>query len=81
VQTGAGVQKGIKTVLIERGLWPTDQQLKLKCSQCKTVNNSNVMNNNVVNCCASRLLNIQPDFSATKEWLQETVVDQNHQSS
>jgi hypothetical protein len=43
--------KGMKQVLIERGLW-TDK-LRMECKQC---------NPKATGCCATRILNLQPDF-------------------
>lgn len=65
MQTGDGVQKGIKTILSERGLWRDG--LKLTCrEQCSS------------NCCARTILKSQEDFQNQRSWLREVVEDAGH---
>jgi hypothetical protein len=71
MQTPDGKQKGIKTILVERGAWidgllleckngcPSDGQLKDKC-------------------CARKLLSLQPDFKNQRPWLVEVVENRGH---
>jgi len=60
-----GAAKGIEAVLEERGLWPNSRLLrKCKGTGCPA---------DGTNCCASRLLSIQPDFMEQKSLVQETI--------
>lgn len=55
--------KGIKAVLMERGLWRT--KLLLKCKGgCRE---------DAVDCCAQHTLECQPDFQAQKSRVQEII--------
>jgi hypothetical protein len=60
--------KGIKQVLVERGLWNNKllMQCKDKCQQGKTT------------CCAKRILELQPDFHAQKSLVQEVIEAAGH---
>jgi hypothetical protein len=66
MQHDNGIQKGIKTILTERGLWR--EGLKLVCKH----------NCPKVNCCASIILSAQPDFANERNWLQTVVEDRGH---
>jgi hypothetical protein len=61
--------KGMRAVLEERGLW--NNKLKMKCkgpaSSCMAPD-----------CCATRILSLQPDFKAQKSLVQETITNAGH---
>ncbi len=63
MQTASGVQKGVKTILTERGKW--DQRLNLKCKECNP--------DAKFACCARRLLSLEDDFQKQLGWLEETA--------
>ncbi|RPA97965.1 hypothetical protein L873DRAFT_1836176 [Choiromyces venosus 120613-1] len=78
-----GRVKGLKIVLEERGLWPTNRKLLTQCTipgdtpgqrkpnpACKYGSNTD--------CCARALLSSQPDFQAQKGELQETLEAAGH---
>lgn len=60
--------KGIKQVLLERGLWL--EGLKLKCKNKCPVGSEN--------CCAKRLLEVQPDFQEQHSLVQEVIEAAGH---
>lgn len=62
-------QKGMKQVLLERGLWV--DKLRMKCRQEKCTVGS-------VNCCATRLLELQPDFKEQCSLVQEVIEEAGH---
>ena len=66
MQRQDGVQKGIKTILMERGLWKAGMLLDCK-GEC--------LGND---CCARKLLAAQPDFAGEKNWLQTVVEARGH---
>lgn len=61
-----GLQKGIRQVLLERGLWSNN--LKLDCSK-DTITDR---------CCAWHLLGSQPDFRQQQSLVQEVIEDAGH---
>lgn len=67
MQTASGVQKGVKTILTERGKW--DQRLNLKCKECNP--------DAKFACCARRLLSLEDDFQKQLGWLEETAASLN----
>src|SRR6266540_4099861 len=66
-----GQPKGIKEVLIERGLWRLG--LKLDCK-----NDCPNEEENFGNCCARTILSQQPDFLAQKSMVEETIEALGH---
>ena len=66
MQHDDGTQKGIRTILTERGLWVNG--LKLVCKDNCPKNN----------CCARAILAAQPDFASEKNWLQTEVEKRGH---
>ena len=64
----AGKPKGMAQVLRERGLWR--EGLLKKCRLCTT---SEVVEGDPVRteCCAQRILELQPDFRAQRSRLEE----------
>ncbi|CAG8749435.1 11768_t:CDS:2 [Rhizophagus irregularis] len=52
--------KGIKQILIERGLWHNG--LRLECELCKGKNKQIDLTR--INCCACKIMSLQPDFLA-----------------
>jgi len=63
--TNPNVTKGIKAVLMERGLLPDG--LRGKCKKCT----SDV-------CCSKRILELQPDFQEQKSLVQEVIEAAGH---
>ena len=61
--------KGMRQVLLERGLWV--DKLQMKCHGEKCAPGS-------VNCCAKRLLNLQPDFQEQCLLVQEVIEEGGH---
>ena len=57
-----GKAKGMKLVLQERGLWK--EGLRKKCADCKQEPVR-------PDCCAQRILELQPDFQAQRSRLEE----------
>src|SRR5688500_17687549 len=66
--------KGMKQVLIERSLWKDN--LLADCQLCK--GKTKIIDVNRVDCCARRILSLQPDFLAQKSQLQEEIEKQGH---
>ena len=64
--------KIIKQVLIERGLWKNS--LLADCKLCK----DKVIDENRVDCCARRILSLQPDFVNQKSALEEIILEAGH---
>jgi len=61
--------KGIRRVLEERGLWIPG--LKRKCHACT----QHDPDPNKLDCCATRILSVQPDFASQKMHIQEVSCD------
>ena len=62
-----GKQKGMKTILIERGLYRNG--LKRVYFDCKTKKTRE--QNKKLDCCGLKILELQPDFQAQKGIIQE----------
>jgi hypothetical protein len=62
--------KGMRQVLIERSLWI--DRLRM---QCQT---SNKCQPDATQCCAKRILELQPDFQAQKSLVQDTIEAAGH---
>ena len=76
---GVTTQKGIKTILQERGLFKNDlghPSLLLECGTCKLPGNREESVALGIACCARAVLSREPDFLEQKEWLEETVEDE-----
>ena len=69
-QTNPDQPKGIKQVLIERGLWRQGLHLDCKKPRVCSIDSSD--------CCARRLLSQQPDFLEQKSSVQEVVEEARH---
>ena len=59
--------KGMKQVLVERGLW--DNKLNMHCKSCP---------DDATTCCAKRILELQPDFKGQKSLVQEVIEAAGH---
>jgi hypothetical protein len=68
-QTHPGMPKGMKEVLKERSLWPSERKLLMYCHDCDPSNTS---------CCARRILEHQPDFKSQRSLVQEIIEDAGH---
>jgi transposase len=65
-----GKAKGMRIVLIERGLWPESGKLLARCAGgCK---------NDVDSCCAEKILSLQSDFRSQKSLIAETIEAEGH---
>ena len=62
--------KGMKRVLVECGLWI--DKLHMQCPA------GNKCHSNATNCCAKRILEMQPDFQAQKSLVQDTIEAAGH---
>ncbi|THH32729.1 hypothetical protein EUX98_g1481 [Antrodiella citrinella] len=62
-----GAAKGMKQVLLERGLWT--RGLLMKCKKCDS---------DAVTCCAQRILELQPDFEEQRSLVQEVIEAAGH---
>lgn len=79
MQTAGGIQKGLQTVLQERGKWRPGM-LRL-CNPCLNKVPMDVRRTNgyyVEACCAVYVCSQEPDFLAQREWLREVVEDRGH---
>jgi hypothetical protein len=75
MQTGAGVQKGMLTILWERGRHLNDTG-RLLCKLCKPCANKTPhaeRPNQTPRCCAYHVLSEEADFREQRPWLQEEV--------
>lgn len=70
-----GKPKGIKQVLKERNLWP-DKSIRLMCEQCSGKQEDVDLERS--DCCAKRIISLQPDFREQKSILEEAVIEANH---
>jgi len=69
MQDSQGVPKGIKAVLMERGLWPSGG-VRLDCNDsCPERSTS---------CCARKIMASQPDFQAQKSSIAEVIESAGH---
>jgi hypothetical protein len=74
MQGNDGLQKGLRTILIEREKWR--HKMKLKCDACKErgdVIDPELHDTLPTDCCAFRAVSCEKDFQEQKEWLTETV--------
>ncbi|GES98821.1 hypothetical protein PHYBLDRAFT_144584 [Rhizophagus clarus] len=70
-----GQPKGIKQVLKERNLWPM-REIRLTCEQCS--GKCDDVNLERVDCCARRIMSLQPDFCEQRSILEEAIIKAEH---
>jgi hypothetical protein len=63
--TPGGDQKGLQTILTERGMWPQCMHLNVDCHQCHKDNQDNGR------CCLKKVVSLLPDFKRQEWWLRE----------
>jgi hypothetical protein len=67
-----GEPKGMKQILIERGLWRNG--LNADCQLCK----DKVDDINRTDCCTRQIILLQPDFMEQKSALKEAILEAGH---
>ena len=74
----ASQPKGMKIILEERGLW--DNKLTKTYKLCKSENKDDESRFDLsrTNCCADRIIELQPDFMLQTSVLEETILKKNH---
>ena len=70
-----GQPKGIKQILKERNLWPTNG-IHLTCEQCSRKRDN--ANPERLDCCARRIMSLQPDFQEQRSILEEAIIKAGH---
>lgn len=81
VLVDTGISKGLWTVLVERGLWPTTGSCFLTQCCIKTTFGKSKLNPLCLKgcfSCANGLLGLEPDFAAQKGEIQETIEAAGH---
>jgi hypothetical protein len=68
MRTDENKPKGIRRVLLERGLMGNRENLNFICSDC----DHNILNGNA-RCCCVKILSSQPDFKNQKIWIEEVL--------
>jgi hypothetical protein len=76
-QTDPGKPKGIRQVLVERGLWWPGMLLLCQAKKGQSVEEGKC-HPEATNCCATRTLSLQPDFLEQKSLVQETIEELGH---
>ncbi|CAB4419561.1 unnamed protein product [Rhizophagus irregularis] len=71
-----GKPKGIKQVLTERNFWP-EKSICLICEQCSGKQDDNV-DLKRLDCCARRIISLQPDFCEQRLILEEALIKAGH---
>jgi hypothetical protein len=75
-----GQPKGVRQVLLERGLWrdkrPDHKKFNLTCKHCSEIPEEHQTWGQ--QCCAWHVLQSQPDFQSQRTWLTETVQNSGH---
>jgi hypothetical protein len=66
--------KGIKQILIEKGLWHNG--LRLECKLCKGKNKQ--IDSTRINCYARKIMSLQPDFLVQKSELKTVIEEVGH---
>jgi hypothetical protein len=67
MQRPDGIQKGIRTILMERGAWVNGILLECKVGP--------LTGDNKDKCCARKVLSLHEDFKAQRPWLVEVIED------
>ncbi len=70
-----GQPKGLKQVLKERNLWPT-KGTRLMCGQYSGKYDD--VDSERLDCCARRIISLQPDFCEQRSILEEAIIKANH---
>ena len=84
MQKTNGEQKGIKAILTERGKWPSNgkgpdgKPFRLKCDRRKGALADDPDRASRSDCCATRVLECEPDFLAQKSLLAEVIEEAGH---
>ena len=73
---GSVIQKGVKAILEERGLFNGE---RFECKLCKNPRGGDLTPKCLTKtCCARVILANQPDFLEQMEWLEETIIRAGH---
>lgn len=70
-----GLPKGMFHIVKERGLLPDRPRCSGICQQCKS---NTVKDPNVLDCCLTRILSMEPDFLAERSALEELFLKRGH---
>ncbi|UZO06126.1 uncharacterized protein OCT59_026457 [Rhizophagus irregularis] len=70
-----GKPKGIKQVLTECNIWP-EKGIRLMCEQCSGKQDDIVSER--LDCCARRIMSLQPDFCEQRSILKEAIIKAGH---
>ncbi|CAB4383188.1 unnamed protein product [Rhizophagus irregularis] len=66
----------IKQVLTEHNLWP-EKSIRLMCEQCSGKQDDNI-DLERLDCCARRIMSLQPDFCEQQSILEEALIKAGH---
>ena len=86
MQNDCGEPKGLKSILMDRGLWPKrgpkrgpdGKAVPMHCKQCKSKMLDDPGRSSRVDCCALRMVECLPDFASQKCLIAEALEEAGH---